>query len=324
MRHARPTPARAGVTLIELLVVMMIIAILAALSLSAVFSVRESQMKSFTETLVNKLASALDGQWKAAVDQIREEPVPPAFVALAGNDPQRARVIYTKARLVQEFPVTFDQARRPFPYPIPANPAQDILQPKPAYVSLPASAGNQTFEASALLYLSLNQGRRGQAGFNADEHIEPSAIQTQGNLKIFVDSWGAPLRYCAFPYYNDELNNPPYYDTSKPQNQQSPDPQDPEQSLRFFVQQYPTGAATFVSNVHPLDQVTVGGRPQALLRNLIPVVMSAGRDGDFGHELTGSPAQPTRAAVLWMKLTRAEQNDNIYSYRLRRSGARGD
>src|SRR4051794_36943503 len=53
MRLSNATPRRAGVTLIELLIVMLIIAILASLSLSAVFTVRESQMKNFAEALVS-------------------------------------------------------------------------------------------------------------------------------------------------------------------------------------------------------------------------------------------------------------------------------
>src|SRR5207244_2852827 len=77
VRPARP-PRRAGFTLIELLIVISIIFILASLTLAAVFNLRESQMKNFTEATVQKLASALDQQWKAAIDQIREEPVPNA------------------------------------------------------------------------------------------------------------------------------------------------------------------------------------------------------------------------------------------------------
>ena len=169
--------------MIELLVVMAIIAALSALVLSAVFTVRESQMKSFTETLVQKLASALDQHWKAAVDQIREEPVPATFLTLAGGDVQRAKVMYLKARLVQEFPVTFNQAKAPMGVP------PVYLAAKPAYANLPTTnASNQSYESSALLYLALSQGRRGLTGFNPDEHVEATAIQTRGNLKIFVDS----------------------------------------------------------------------------------------------------------------------------------------
>jgi hypothetical protein len=212
-------------------------------------------------------------------------------------------VIYTKARLVQEFPVTFDQARNPVP---------GFLAAKSAYATLPASsAATQPFESSVLLYLTLNQGRRGQVGFNADEHVEPIAIKTgtAGNVQVkyFVDSWNNPLRYYAFPYYNDELNGPPYRNAFV-QNQQSPDPLDPDKVLTGY-----TANATFNSTIHPTEKG---------LRTMIAVVASAGRDGDFGDDLTNATTQ--KASWVWMNLPNVGVNDNIYSYRLRRFGAKGD
>jgi prepilin-type N-terminal cleavage/methylation domain-containing protein len=343
MRHARPTLARAGVTLIELLVVMLIIAILASLILSAVFTVRESQMKSFTETLVNKLASALDGQWKAAVDQIREESVPAWATTMAGGDPRRARVLYTKARLKQEFPVTFYEAVHPYAnydFGPPNQTGRDqinlatgangaaVLPSKPAYAKaltplVPSVVPliNQTiptpndYEASALLYLTLTQGRRGQVGFNPDEHIEPTAIQTRTiagvQFKIFVDSWGNPLRLWTFPYANDELNDPNNrYRNAFVQNQQSPDPQDPEQTLLQFLS---PGNARFTAMIHPLAVDPAQNPQKNYIRLLIPVIGSAGRDGAWGTDNFNMST-----ANL------ADTSDNIYSYRLRRSGARGD
>ena len=50
-----------------------IIAVLASISIGAVFSLRESQLKNATETTVQKLASALDQQIKAVMDQVFEE-----------------------------------------------------------------------------------------------------------------------------------------------------------------------------------------------------------------------------------------------------------
>jgi prepilin-type N-terminal cleavage/methylation domain-containing protein len=331
---ARPN-RRAAFTLIELLVVMAILATLATLAISAVFTLRESQMKNFTETTVSKLASALDQQWKAAVDQINDEIAsPPASNALwnwslvtAGGDPRRARVIYTKARLKQEFPVTFYQAVYPF-----ANYQGQIvipavaLQPKSTYknalaaagVSLPAPVAPPAtasvalpadYESSALLFLALTQGRRGMAAFNPDEHISPTSVQTRGNLKVFVDSWGNPLRYYSFPYYNAELTGT--------------DAQDPENTL--LASTWPaaqksqfTGTSTIPTAIHPLD----AGTP----RMLIPVIASAGRDGDFG-DAPVPPASNTTDNFLgkiYMKFVTSGANDNIYSYRLRKFGARGD
>jgi type II secretory pathway pseudopilin PulG len=313
-------------TMIELLVVMMIIATLASLVLAAVFAVQEAQRKNFVESLVQKLASALDQQWKAAVDQIRDEPVPQQFLAMAWGDPLRARVLYTKARLAQEFPVTFDQARNPLLG----------LAPKPVYQYLPpSSAATQPLESSVLLVLAVTQGRRGLTAFTTDQ-IEPTARKTVSlnnptstdpkalafrDYTYVIDGWGTPLRYYAFPYYNDELNAPPYYDpTNTAKLTVSPDPQDPERKLEDYNTllaqgaQQRAGVTQFVAAVHPL---LPGANHKTVLRNLIPVVASAGKDANFGDD-----ANPGNAR-LWMSLTGPGASDNIYSYRLRRAGQRG-
>jgi type II secretory pathway pseudopilin PulG len=337
-------------TLIELLVVMLIIATLASLILSAVFTVRDSQMKSFSETLVLKLSSALEQQQKAAVDQIREEPVPNWALSMAGGDPRIAKVIYLKTRIKQEFPVSFYQAMYPNANytPMQTGAYQTIggaadLPPKATYLkalqplvgtAIPAMGQSipnpdqypslgltmpAGFEASALLYLALSQGRRGQTGFNPDESIEPTAIKTATvggvTFKYFVDSWGNPVRNWMFPYGNSELN-----DTSLPyknffaQNQQSPDALDPEQAMLMFL---PPASAGFTAMVHPfvvINDPNPPHQPINSLRTLVPVVGSMGRDGSWGmanyFDMTpdGTPGL----------------NDNIFSYRLRRLGQRGD
>ena len=120
----RLTPVRnrrAAFTLIELLIVMGIIAVLASISIGAVFSLRESQIKNATETTVQKLASALDQQMKAAMDQIFEEtPSPEAVKLSAGGDLRRTRAIYIKMRLRQEFPDQLSRRRPPMSCSSPA------------------------------------------------------------------------------------------------------------------------------------------------------------------------------------------------------------
>src|SRR6186997_3042654 len=111
MRFAPRYHRRTAFSLVELLVVISIIAVLSALSLSAVFGLRESQIKNATETTVQKLASALDQQWKATMDQIYEETPATWAVNLSTNgstrgpDLRRARALYIKGRLRQEFPI---------------------------------------------------------------------------------------------------------------------------------------------------------------------------------------------------------------------------
>jgi prepilin-type N-terminal cleavage/methylation domain-containing protein len=332
IRRENPTPARAGMTLIELLVVMLIIATLASLIFSAVFTVRDAKMKNFTESLVNKLASATEQQWNAATDQIREEPVPNWALSMANGDPRIAKVLYLKARLKQEFPASFYQAVYPNANfgPNAGTPVNYMtaggsadLPPKATYLKaltpligtplIPAVGSGvpvpQDFESSAMLYMALSQGRRGQTGFNPDDNVEATAIQTRTvggvTFKIFVDSWGNPIRFWNCPYRNDELNLPPYVQNvnatstvSTLQNQQSPDPQDPDQALAAFQ------STAFTKMVHP-----VGGP----LRMLIPVIGSIGRDGQIGVDPFDMNPDGT-----------AGSNDNIYSYRLRQFGRRGD
>jgi prepilin-type N-terminal cleavage/methylation domain-containing protein len=293
-RTGRPT-RRAGMTLIELLIVMTIIAVLASLSIGAVFTLREAQMKSFTETTLTKLASALDLQWKAAMDTINDElklPPPPTGTPLgnlrqwctttAGGDSERAKVIYAKARLAQEFPVTFDMAQAPVKNVLGINPGYQ------AEIGNTPSAGNQEWESAALLYLALRKARRGMVTDFGE--IDPSSIQQQGNFKIFVDAWGRPLRYYIFPVNNDELAN-------------KPDPQDPANTLQNKPWRVSPQGALFITKIHTLD----------VPHRLVPVIASAGRDANWGIDQTTMAVQNPDQA-----------NDNIYSYRLRQVGARGD
>src|SRR5262249_53334456 len=148
---------------------------------------------------------------------------------------------------------------------------------------------------SALLYLALSQSRRGQGAFKPDEVVEPSAIQSVSaggkEFKYFVDTWGKPLRFYVFPYYNDELNAPPYVTQQALSTLQSLDPQDPNAALRGQTWR-PDLRNNFVAALHPLDKG---------LRNLVPVIASAGRDGQWGID------QP------FMRVTNLDQaGDNLY------------
>src|SRR5262245_50160654 len=113
MRFAPRQHGRNAFTLTELLVVVSIIAVIASISIGAVFSLRESQVKNFSEATVQKLASALDQQYKAVLDQIYEETPSPLAMSLAGGDIRRGRVIYAKLRLRQQFPINFTQGKNP-------------------------------------------------------------------------------------------------------------------------------------------------------------------------------------------------------------------
>lgn len=305
---------RSGFTVIELLVVMAIIIAIASLSIGAVFTLRESQMKNYAETTVQKLASALDQQYKAVLDQIYEETPSAAAMALAGNDIRRGRVIHTKMRLRQEFPVNFTQATQTLTFV-----SGGALAPKPTYAqALAGVTSDPAWSSSAMLYMILSQGRRGMAAFDPATVVEPTAIQTGvvngKSFQYFIDPWGNPLRVWLFPTGNDEINAEPYIKTvqgmpSVPYTQ-SRDVQDPEDTLMSAVWNVAL-RNDFRLKIHDLPSPP---GPAVPARHLIPVVASSGKDLAWGVDpITMAPAAPI-----------GDANDNIYSYRLRRVGARGD
>src|SRR5262245_24713302 len=127
MRRANSTgpgfpSRRSGFTLIEVLVVVGILAILGALVSSATFRVLESQRENRSEATIRTLGQALEQHWQKAVDQANKEVIPDWVFDVAGRDPggnaakdlpnyvQRARVIWIKIRLKQEFPMSFAEA----------------------------------------------------------------------------------------------------------------------------------------------------------------------------------------------------------------------
>ena len=100
----------AGFTLVEILVVIAIIAILSALTAGAVFKVIGVQRANNTELTVKSASSSLEKQMAFVVNQAKNEVIPPSVLGMAGNDPIRARVIWTKLRIKQEFPMNISEA----------------------------------------------------------------------------------------------------------------------------------------------------------------------------------------------------------------------
>jgi prepilin-type N-terminal cleavage/methylation domain-containing protein len=113
--HRNHGPKRtAGFSLVEMLVVMAIIAILVSLTAAAVFKVIGVQRANNTVLTVKSASSLLDKQWAAVIGQAKNEQIPSSVMTLAGNDPTRARVIWTKLRLRQEFPMNISEALYPY------------------------------------------------------------------------------------------------------------------------------------------------------------------------------------------------------------------
>src|SRR5438105_3266921 len=101
---------RPGFTLVELLVVVAIIGVLAALTASATVGVLSSQKQSNTSLTIQTLMGVLDQQWQAVIDQANKEAIPDGVLLMAGSNAPRARVIWIKLRLKQEFPMSYAEA----------------------------------------------------------------------------------------------------------------------------------------------------------------------------------------------------------------------
>ena len=108
---------RAAFTLIEILVVIAIIAILAALTSAAVFVVIGTQQRRNTTSTILTLDKLLKSRWEKVINDARNESISaathPSVFQLANGDPNLAKVIWVKVRLVEAFPEKYDEVNGP-------------------------------------------------------------------------------------------------------------------------------------------------------------------------------------------------------------------
>lgn len=282
--HRNKSP-RAAFTLLELLVVIGIIALLATITVSAVFHLREGQTEVNTSRDLRKIHIGLEQQWKAAVDTIntKEKPSDKLLDACKNSDGSRnndrAKALHLKLRLRQEFPQTFAEFRSAvanFPEYNPKQLYQKALGPNWTGVK-----GRSPEEESAvLLLLILSQGRGG-IEFNTQDvaTVQTRSLSDGTQVRVLVDRWSNPISFRRWALDTDpvlgELNQPPFVDPKAPANKY--DPQDPDAKLQGnwqnkdawineFAKYFPQGSLTYPA---PFDGMNRG-----------PFVFSFGKDGN--------------------------------------------
>jgi prepilin-type N-terminal cleavage/methylation domain-containing protein len=310
---------RSGFTLVEIMVVLAIIGVLVTLAAAASFQFIGAQRQSNTELILQTIAGQLHEQWSAVVKKASTEPIPEGVGSMAGGDPSRARVIWIKLRLKQEFPMSFAEAKAPWATASAVNPFvnQAVLPSRyKVLASVPAGSVPRPSESSACLLLALQQARGGPSRFNADTLRGMGAIADtdQDGIEEIVDAWGIPLAFCRWPTANVDVaaSNPapgnPRRDNLDPDGLLlRPDWNNPNN----FNSPFPLGGVrTFEQLCHPVHLIDNNKwLPTAFYS--VPTVVSAGRNKTLGLD------------PVLLGQTDASADDNLYSFRLR-LGGRGD
>jgi prepilin-type N-terminal cleavage/methylation domain-containing protein len=326
-----PTRRRGGFTLVELLVVVTIIAILVALSAGGIMKWLSIQNVSNSRRMLDKLAVVLKSQWDVVAEKAGQDfdsgawaTVQSYVTPLAGSAGRSTqRVIYIKMRLVQHFPMTFDEALGNVPGQLPPRP---VYQQKLKALGITGSSSTTaSFESSVLLLMALQGGVSGQkfdpevlGGASLANFGLPNGTQLQG----LADSWGTPLAFFRWPTGNPDLNpsmgstDPSWHDIASPLKPNYPqsgvnnDPTDPQGLLTvqtWLGSPYPSANVTAFQNaIGYVPPNRNGGN--AYSYKLAPLLVSAGADTTLGLVASiwvGANATPDGSGA---------DNDNLTSF----------
>jgi prepilin-type N-terminal cleavage/methylation domain-containing protein len=319
--NAVSSPRRRGITLVEILVVIAIIGVLSALAAWAAFAVIGGRQRDNTKATMQMLNKLLQDRWKFVIDEAKKEQPSPQVLMLAGGDMERAKVIWIKIRLSEAFPVAYKEMNPEVGVPpttivnlfIPPDKVkphfkkyQDIM--KNANVVYTAPTGPT--ESGALLLLALSTLQAGAGGVSVNDQLKSSIADTNHDgIPELVDGWGVSYAFFRFPWNNIDLQNSHPASTA---NKTYPDPVDPTGTLvnKEWYNLHPPHSSVmprkqFEQEFHPVTWPfphPAGQRLEGCY--VIPVIVSAGRDGKLGlnADFSLNPAQ--------------DALDNIYSYHL--------
>jgi prepilin-type N-terminal cleavage/methylation domain-containing protein len=309
---------RHGFSLIEILVVIAIIAVLAALAGWGAFAVIGGRQARNTESTIRVLNRLLQDRWAWVIENAKKETPSTAVVSLAGGDPERSRVIWTKVRLCEAFPISYAELNPGAAGSI-VNTYIPASQQKPyvaKYRSMinnyTASAGPTESAACLLMSLTVLQGN----DVSINDQLKYAIADTNGDgIPELTDGWARPFAFFRFPYAwpNLQANNP---GTANTRNAKYADPIDINGQLinpSWYQTQHRT---TYEATFHHVKITTAAaGVPAYVVGNafyVAPIIASAGADGQFG--LT---TNATGAALQDFNVSNAGQAaDNIYSFNL--------
>ena len=97
--------------------------VLITLAVSATAKFIVGAQGSATRTTLRRLDTMLRKQIETTNDRARKMKIPDAVVKFAGDDPERAKVIWLKLKLKQKYPTTFAEVFNPVIPEVPVVPA---------------------------------------------------------------------------------------------------------------------------------------------------------------------------------------------------------
>jgi prepilin-type N-terminal cleavage/methylation domain-containing protein len=295
---------RSAFTLVELLVVVSIIAVLVALTATAVFGVRRGMLKTNAEATCGKVDQKILQRMKQMDGQIthdlqkggQDNPEVVQILSVVGaNNKDVAKAVMMYARMRRDFPMTFAEARNDFVV------CGYRYRASPAFAALPNTGAADIEESAACLYAAV-------APMGLDG-LEGQVSTTTAGHKCFTDGMNMPIGFVRMGYDGNanELNPPTrQYDPFYPNKNATTG------AYRNLTTDFPAfNAQVWVPVTQhlraPFPAVTWVTVPPAYvpLRNHTAFCFSAGVNNEF--------LDPN-----------IFDGDNLFSYRLRKEGASGD